>query len=140
LGFVQLIKWVKKHFSFYSYFIPLFTIIVFIWFWNTRPSVLVLEEMDQFKEAAAFAESVSPGARFCSFGQEEDHFSYYSKQAVVKFVTFDEFKSFYENGHNIVCFGMPIHQMSLEHWKIFLVLLKNSHIKNFGQIQVFYLP
>ncbi len=115
-------------------------LLFFIWTGRTQPGILVNEELDEFKEAARFAQTTFPNGRFCSFGQDEEHFTYYFSQAITTFKTFEEFKNFYQQGGRVVCFAMPIHHMSIEHWKIFIVLLKNASIKTFGQINVFSLP
>ena len=110
------------------------------WTWITRPSKIVEDFHYKFRESVEFAEKASgANTRFCAFGNEDDFFQFYAHRPVVTFKTFEDFKTFFDEHNQIICFNMMGLPMPDEHKKIFLYLytLKNVKAKDFDNIIVF---
>ncbi len=111
-----------------------------IWTWLTKPSKIMEDFHYKFRESVQFAESAAGSqTKFCAFGNEDDFFQFYSDRPVRTFKTFDEFRRFYDQENQIICFCMNGPPMPEEHKKIFLFTLSlpQAKAKNFDNIIVF---
>ena len=70
-GTVACVQFFSGHFKWGVKIFLCVILLFFIWTGRTQPGILVNEELDEFKEAARFAQTTFPNGRFCSFGQDE---------------------------------------------------------------------
>jgi len=109
------------------------------WTWFFKPAKIVEDFHYKFREAVEFGESISsPQTRFCAFGDKDRFFQFYSQRPVVTFKTFEDFKTFYAQNNEIICFFMMGPPMPEEHKKIllFTFVLKEPKAKDFDNVIV----
>ncbi|MBF0489461.1 MAG: glycosyltransferase family 39 protein [Candidatus Omnitrophica bacterium] len=110
------------------------------WSWKTKPSDIVEEYQNTYKESVTFAkENFNGTANFCSIGLGDKFFQFYSDRPMRSFSTFGDFIALYSQGKEMVCFALMGPPMSDEHKKIFLFMWNNAQIKTFNKIYLFYL-